>query len=199
MDEFQLARHIACFPSVSVNWFIAWPVGIEPAWWESLTRPPAGIRLFHRQDIHLTGVFLGNCGENTAMASWEAVRASPPAEVVVCAATMRPFGPSGRFSALSLTVVQEHNHAIAEQIREVQRVALGASGVEPDSREPVPHATIARPQRHADDVTRRQALLWASRVIPPSEPWILDRIALYTWADRRDEQLFRIVDEIGCK
>lgn len=181
-----------------MNWFIAWPVEIETGWWESLQRPPAGIRLFHRLDLHITGVFLGNCGESTAMACWAAVQDSPPASLVVSGATMRPFGPSRRFSALSLTLAGEHIAAATERVREVQRVALAASGVEPESREPVPHVTIARPQRHADDITRRQALLWASRVVPPEQPWTLDRLALYTWADRRDEHLFRIVEEVVC-
>lgn len=181
-----------------MNWFIAWPVQVEPEWWESLERPPAGIRLFHRLDLHITGVFLGNCGEKTAEAAWEAVRASPPAEMVVRAAVVRPFGPTRRFSALSLTVCDEHREVVAARMREVQRVALHATGVEPESREPVPHVTIARPQRHADDIARRHALLWASRITPPECVWNLNRLALYTWADRRDEQLFRAVDEIEC-
>lgn len=183
---------------IVVNWFVAWPVQIEDPWWEAMQRPPSGIRLFHRLDLHMTAVFLGNCGETTAMLCWNAVRESPPASLVVSAAGMRPFGPSGRFSALSLTLAESDVSGAVERIRALQRDALTASGVEPESREPVPHVSIARPQRHADDITRRQALLWASRIEPPARPWRLDRLALYTWADRRDDHLFRVVDEVAC-
>jgi 2'-5' RNA ligase len=64
-----------------------------------------------------------------------------------------------------------------------------------DSRPPKPHVTLARPQRRASAEERRQGLAWAARLELGHVQARLDRVALYTWDERRTEHLFRIVAE----
>ena len=62
-------------------------------------------------------------------------------------------------------------------------------------RKPKAHVTLARPKRRATERERAAGLVWASELDVRAVRVRLDRVALYTWDEARDERLFRIVAE----
>ena len=73
----------------------------------------------------------------------------------------------------------------------VSEAALGRR----EKRPPKAHVTIARPGRGASEVRRQEGLKWAASLDLTPITARLDRIALYTWSEDRQERLFRIVTE----
>jgi hypothetical protein len=64
-----------------------------------------------------------------------------------------------------------------------------------EQRKPKAHVTLARPMRRATDAHREAGIAWGESLSLGSVRATLDRIALYTWNDKRHERLFRIVTE----
>jgi 2'-5' RNA ligase len=177
---------------MSGNWFIALPVPAG-AWFTSLAAPP-GVRLFGPQDLHLTVAFLGPVAEARARAAFELADGFPLAARQVQLGAVKPLGnerhPSA-FSALLSEGRTEVEHALAET-----RAALWErAGARVDTRPPLAHVTLARPERRADAAQRTAALRWASALELGAPSCALTRIALYTWSLDRRASLFRIVSE----
>jgi RNA 2',3'-cyclic 3'-phosphodiesterase len=71
-----------------------------------------------------------------------------------------------------------------------------AAGARSDDRPALAHVTLARPQRRASDAHVKAARRWA-KALDLGEPVCrLDRIALYTWSDDREQALFQILDSL---
>lgn len=81
--------------------------------------------------------------------------------------------------------------AFLTEWRDIAPLALGARC---DTRAPLPHVTLARPQRRATTEQREEGLAWAKTIVLPAVNIRLDRVALYTWSERRLPRLFQIVD-----
>jgi len=84
---------------------------------------------------------------------------------------------------------------LVEMIAEARAPLLAAAGAPEDARPPLPHMTVARIQRRARAEERRQALRWAHTIDLRGVAFRAASVALYTWADDRQERLFRIVEE----
>jgi RNA 2',3'-cyclic 3'-phosphodiesterase len=184
-------------PTPRPNWFFAFP--LDGSFIARLPPPPASIRLFHPDDVHLTLSFLGSCGSDAAeraLAALDAelaVQSAPSIDVSLSAVV--PMGPQPEYSALSALL--ERGRAPTEQLmlrlRDcVSEAALGRR----ETRPPKPHVTIARPARRAREAARQAGLTWAASLDLSAQSAKLDRIALYTWsAGSGAERLFRIVAE----
>lgn len=176
------------------NWFIALPV--EPAIVASLPKVPPAFRAFHPDDVHVTLSFLGSCGETVAHRAFDTLvrqlseRPEPPLHISL--GEVVPMGPRGRYSALSALVRYGHQEAV-EFLRQWRDVPADAAGLNRDQRTPIPHVTVARPQRRATDEQRALGLEWAKTVQLPAQKLTLDRIGLYTWSEQRLPRLFQIV------
>lgn len=178
------------------NWFFAFP--IDGAFVRDLPAPPGALRLFHPQDVHLTLSFLGACGEERALGALAALDAAlaaePLAPIEVTLGEVVPMGSRRRYSALSALLARGRPEAVAALARLRDRLA-DAAAVARDTREPKPHVTLARPRGRASDADRAAGLAWAAGVELSGVSARLDRIALYTWGERRLTQLFHIVTE----
>lgn len=178
------------------NWFFGFP--IDGGFVTSLPDVPPAFRRFHPADVHLTLAFLGACGEEGAARALGALdrslAGSPLAPVDVSLAEVVPMGPRGAYSALSALLACGREEA-ARYITSLRDVLTDAAGARREDRAAKPHVTIARPQRRAALADRAAGIAWASRLDLSAVTARLDRIALFTWSDRRDEQLFRIVSE----
>ena len=108
-------------------------------------------------------------------------------------ADLKALGNPARPSAYSLTFSRGHG-ALADLMGRWRGPAYDAAGARPDTREPLPHVTVARPARNADAAPRRAGLVWLDRQTIPPVTITIDRIALYTWSDDRRRNLFKIVD-----
>jgi RNA 2',3'-cyclic 3'-phosphodiesterase len=176
------------------NWFLALPV--DPSIVAALPRVPAGFRAFHPEDVHLTLTFLGACGEQAAVRAFGSLKRAwserPPNALEVTLGEVVQMGPKARYSALSALVVRGQEEATSF-LAQWRNIAADAAGISRDKRTALPHVTVARPQRKATDAERELGLAWAKNVVLPAQLIRLDRLALYTWSERRLPRLFQIV------
>jgi 2'-5' RNA ligase len=173
------------------NWFIALPVRGE-GWWAELPPAPAGLRIFAASDLHITVAFLGDVGESRARMAFELASEWPADPIAFSLGEVRPLGSPRRPSALS-ALVDEGGPALSRGIELCRDEMLEAAGARPDTRPPLPHATLARIRRKASNAQRRRALEWASTPGFPRPSLLADRIALFTWSRERSRRLFDIV------
>ena len=166
------------------NWFVGWPVDGASAWVDGLL-VPRGARKFHADDVHVTVVFLGACGEARARAMWERVRASAGSRTTIAGGPLVPFGDARRPSAYA---VESFDTGLLAMIR-------AHAG---EARPPRAHATLVRPSRNASNAERKALDAWA-RGVRVSDELALTRLALFTWALDRRERLFRIVDSVALR
>jgi 2'-5' RNA ligase len=178
------------------NWFLAFP--FDGRFLLELPAPPTGCRRFHPDDVHLTLAFLGPCGEASAEQALKALDAClaalTPSPIEVSLGPVVPLGSPRRYSALSALLERgrAETAAIIGALRDP--VCLAASS-RPDNRPPKPHITLARPERQANDAQRQRAVDWAESLELGHVQGRLDRIALYTWRQDRQKQLFSRVAE----
>jgi 2'-5' RNA ligase len=179
------------------NWFFAFP--LDGAFLDALPPPPASVRCFHPEDLHLTLAFLGGCGEAAAARALATLDAEllrvPLAPLPVSLGEVQPFGGSRRdYTALSALLV-EGGVEVARCLTELGGLLCETAVSRRPSRPAKPHVTLARPRRRATDADRASGLDWASSLDLSGVRQTLGRIALYTWAELRRERLFRIVAE----
>jgi 2'-5' RNA ligase len=174
------------------NWFIGLPFEAG-AWLDALPPHPAGVRRLAEADLHLTVAFLGDVPEDAARAAWAATTwADGPIDVTLTRVVT--MGPPRRWSALSALLVRGRE-SVEASITASRPAAYTAAGARPDDRTAKAHLTIARPKRSATNDERSAALAWAEGLALPRDVFVLDRIALYTWAEDRASSLYRIVEE----
>lgn len=178
------------------NWFFAFP--LPGAFVLELPEPPAALRRYHPDDVHLTLAFLGGVGEAGAERALAALdqrlAVETPHALDVTLAEVVPMGGKRRYSALS-ALLEVGRVEISACITALRDALTEAASGRREKRPAKPHVTIARPRSRATDADREQGLRWAEGLDLRSVSARLDRIALYTWSEDRRERLFRVVTE----
>jgi 2'-5' RNA ligase len=179
------------------NWFLAFP--IDGAFVLDLPPLPGALRRFHPEDVHLTLAFLGGCGEDGARRALgaldERLNVELPRALDVTLGDVVPMGGSPRnYSALSALLSGGRERATA-MLTDYRDVLTEAASGRRDPRPAKPHITLARPSGRANEADRAAGLAWAAALELGTVRARHDRIALYTWNERRLERLFRIVEE----
>ncbi len=174
------------------NWFLALPVDASPWFHERVSEPPAGLRRFRTDDLHVTVAFLGACGEEAARRAFDGTCewALGPLEARV--GELVPMGTPQRYSALAL-LLEEGREPVEREIGRVRDGWLAAAGARHDTRPPKAHVTIARPRRRGLADERRAGLEWAATLELQGLPIRVGRPALYTWGRDRTQRLFEVV------
>jgi 2'-5' RNA ligase len=179
------------------NFFFAFP--LDGQFVQHLPAPPAFMRLFHAEDVHLTLSFLGGCGEAAALRALAALDAElarqPRPIIAVSLGSVVPMGPARAYSALS-ALLERGREPTAQLIASLRDVISDAALGRREQRAPKPHVSIARPRSNATQAARQAGLAWAAQLDLHAVEATLSRIALYTWSEgNRRERLFRIVAE----
>ena len=178
------------------NWFFGFP--IDGAFLLGLPPLPKHFRRFHQDDVHMTLAFLGGCGEEAAMRALSAlderIARAPIRAMDVSLGEVVAMGSPRRYSALSALLDRGREEAAA-CITAYRDVLSETATGRRDERPAKPHVTIARPRRRAIDTDRKAGLEWAKTVDLGSVSATLDRVALYTWSEKRVDQMFRVVAE----
>lgn len=156
--------------------------------------PPPRVRVFATSDLHVTLGFLGPIAESDARRAWDRIGEFPSFQSVTGTFSgVEPLGHPRKPSALC-AMVDDGREPLAEMIAEAKEILLRAAGAPEDNRPPLPHMTLARIQRRAKAAERRQALRWAHTIDLRAVTFTAPSVALYTWADDRQERLFQIVE-----
>lgn len=160
-------------------------------WFSRVARAPRGVTIFAPSDLHLTLAFLGPVDEERAMRAWEALRwPLPPTDVTLGAIV--PMGDPRRPSALSAELASGQRE-IRAAMSACRAAMYDAAGVAHETREALPHVTLARPSRHATSAERDEAVRWG-RTLDLGQPMVsLGTAALFTWALDRSVAQFRVV------
>jgi 2'-5' RNA ligase len=178
------------------NWFFAFPM--DGAFLRQLPDPPSSFRRFHEEDVHLTLAFLGGVGESAAERALAALDArlaiTPVPSMLVSLGEVVPMGSRSRYTALSALLERGRTEATA-CITALRDLLTETASGRREQREAKPHVTIARPRGRATDADRQAGLVWAAQLDLGATHATLDRVALYTWSERRQARLFRIVAE----
>ena len=173
------------------NWFVALPVA-PGSWLARVGAAPAGVRVFHPDDLHLTIAFLGVVDEVRAHAAFEQARALPLEPTEATLGEVVPLGNPRKPSALSARVVVGEAE-IARAMTAVRDAICDAAHAPREQRPALPHLTLARIARSATREQRAEALGWAAR-LALGEPRVqIAEVALYTWAVERSTRQFRSV------
>lgn len=176
------------------NWFVAFPLPPEAGWDQAAVSAPAALRRFAPSDLHLTLAFLGPCGEACALAAWRLIAGLESPPLAIQAAAWRALGPARSPSAYGLSLGLGHGPLAALLGHWGDRL-LAAADRPAAGREPLPHVTLLRPTRREAPAWRDPMRRWMAAAPLPEAPAVLDRIALYTWAPDRRQQLFRVVHQ----
>jgi 2'-5' RNA ligase len=156
--------------------------------------PPPRVRVFATSDLHVTLGFLGSVGESDARRAWDRIGEFHSFQRVTGSfSRVEPLGHPRKPSALC-AMIDDGREALSEMIEEARETLLSAAGAPEDTRPPLPHMTLARIQRRAKAAERRQALRWADTIDLRAVAFTAPSVALYTWADDRQERLFQIVE-----
>lgn len=175
-----------------MNWFIAFPIPPIQGLAETLKGIPEHCRVIHPADLHLTLAFLGSCGETAAFRAWEFVSMLPLPSFVFEPHHLEAFGNPKRPSALG--IVPRSASSVLSQFMLLYRDQLcDIAGAKRELRPPRPHVTIARPPKRATHQELDLCNKWAKQATCPSEPIFLSTLALYTWAEDRSVQQFRVI------
>ena len=177
------------------NWFIGIPV---PAgeWLDAICKQlPDGLRCFHPDDLHLTVAFLGQVSKKNALEAWVSAREHPPPQTPITFAGLKPFGPVRRRSVLSL-VLDEGRESLTQYIGRHRDCWVTSAGGRLDKRAPLPHITVARIPRRADDDYRKACISAAASIDLPDVSIYVEDLVLYTWAKDRTKKLFRKVEGV---
>ena len=174
------------------NWFVGLKVPTA-VWFDALVADaPDDVRVFHPEDVHMTVAFLGACGEDAAMRAWALADGLEAAPFDAVLDVLIPLGNPRRPSALSATLSQGKEQAVAI-MRALRDPMIEAAGARPETREPLPHATVARPARRASAEERRRAVAWATAKPAIGIALTIDTLSLYTWSEDRRVRQFRAV------
>lgn len=157
--------------------------------------PPLRVRVFTSSDRHVTLGFLGPVQELDARKAWDRIGEFPSFRPVTGSFSgVEPLGHPRKPSALC-AMIAAGREPLGGMIAEARATLLSTAGAAEDSRAPLPHMTLARIQRRANAAERREALRWARGIDLRGATFEARSIALYTWADDRQDRLFRIVEE----
>lgn len=165
------------------SFFVGFPFPYADAL-EGLAPAPPRVRLFDPLDLHLTIAFFGRSGLERALAGFYAVDVSSMGPVEVTLGAARLLGNPRHPTAIA-RVLDEGAGLLAKYVGEHRDVALAAAGLEPETRDPLPHLTIARIQRRASSADRARAEAWMRAIEPREARFAIDRVALYTWSEAR--------------
>ena len=155
--------------------------------------PPPRVRVFGTLDLHITLGFLGSVPEADARRAWDQIGGFRSFRRVSGSFSgVEPLGHREKPSALC-ALVGTGRAPLVDMIAEARGPLLEAAGAPEDHRPPLPHMTLARIQRRATAVERRQALRWAHTIDLRAVTFTAASVALYTWADDRHERLFQIL------
>lgn len=181
------------------NYFAAIPVELPANTLHGLRESaPREVRLrwFEPEDLHVTVAFFGAFKPERQEAVIETLTALPRPDFRIYLDRLLLLPSPQRFSAIALGSAA--NDALMDYLRASHAPLMTAAAVPPDPREPLPHVTFARPDRKATHRERAQLARWIEPLAESLKPVPihLHRLAMYGWAEDRNQRQFQILHEV---
>ena len=176
------------------NWFVGIPVPAQNWLTQLLAEVPESCRPFHPEDLHMTLAFLGPIRAEDASLLYPIIDRIEARPFHLTLGKMIGLPRPQKVTALAMEPDQGRELAV-DLIADWRTPLLEAVGARLDHRPPLPHITVARPIRKYGHGGREAALAWSQGISPPEVTLLVDRVALYTWAENRSERQFQKVYE----
>lgn len=196
MAHFFKSSH--AYPSCTLshmqaNWFIALKAPIDLRLDPLLVNIPSKMRIFTSTDRHITLAFLGNCTQSEAYAAWERACQALPHVQELQPEKLALMGPPKKPSAVAITF--QNPRRLIHWMTEHRSEILANAQRPPAKYPPLPHMTIARPNRRARDEERQAMMDWCTHTEVSLPKIGFHNIALYTWSTDRRAHLFQRIEE----
>ncbi len=178
------------------NWFVAFQVS-SGDWFKPLVQKlPTGLNSFHPDDLHMTVSFLGRLSEPVVQKLAEQIEKTAPLSFRIRFNTFLALPSKRKFSAICLGA-NEGQKDLIRWMKENSLLYYQTADLEPDPRKPLPHITLARPNRRCSNETRRAIYRALFEITAPKINVELRGPNLYTWSENRLERQFRIYCSAG--
>ena len=188
----------------NANWFVGIPISGDGWFEEVIEQLPENLRVFNSKDLHITVAFLGKLQieedkVNRKVGNIKLVLEEMKTERKSFRLGGVLFLPSKkRFSAVCLSIEQGSTE-LSELILQYEPILKKCSGLKEmgmwEKRKPLPHVTIARPLKKLQWNDRRNIVENCSGIKIPFCDVLVNKVALYTWADNRKMMQFKIICE----
>lgn len=167
------------------NWFVAWPVTAAPEWLPGLVAgAPGGLHFLHPDDLHVTLAFLGRYEPGLLKKITSLLKGLPLRGMEVQPDRLIALPQPRRFSALAFSFGNGRMEVDAQIARWRERICREA-GAPVDLRAPLPHLTVARPDRRIGESDRDLALAWMEQLPPQTAQTLrFDPPRIYSWAPK---------------
>ena len=174
------------------NYFVALPVSLGD-WYETFKNTvPHNLKISSAVDLHITVSFLGNISPDISKKLCTVLQNIDPVCFDFSLATLMPLPSKRHFSALSFSL-NVGREQISRYMSTHRNTFHNIAGTQPDHRGPLPHITVARPQKRATVQERSGILDWMQTVSPPQLTFKTGKLSLYTWADDRKKKQYERV------
>jgi 2'-5' RNA ligase len=177
------------------NWFVAWPVAGAEEWLAALEAgATGGLRFLAPADLHITLAFLGPYRPEMLKKIASLLKGLPLRELEVAPDKMVALPQPRRFSALAFTLGAGRLEVETQITKWRDRICREA-GAKIETRPPLPHLTVARPERRIGEADRDAALEWQEQL--PAQAGVklrLERPRIYSWADRDTNTRYAMLD-----
>lgn len=178
---------------MSSSWFVAWPVVTAGSWYADLIdQAPGGLRLFDPEDLHVTLAFMGTFKPELERKLISLLRGLPFREIDASGGRLIPLPQPRRFSALALTLDKGRIDTTGQIARWRDRLCR-ESGAKIESGDPLPHLTIARPEKKIGSDGRGRALDWAESLKPTGFEFRLTQPRIFVRSNELEDRQFRLL------
>jgi 2'-5' RNA ligase len=177
------------------NWFVAWPLVGCRDWLASLeAEAPGGLQFLDPDDVHVTLAFLGRHDHALVPKIAGLLNGLPLNGVEITPGEFVALPQPRRFSALAFTVGAGRQE-LEKQIAKWRDRICREAGARLETRAPLPHFTVARPERRIGAADRDAALAWIEQLPPQTTVRLqLDRPRIYAWSEPGATRRYRQLD-----
>jgi len=177
------------------NWFVAWPVTPPSEWLAGLQAgAPGGLHFLAPEDLHVTLAFLGRYEPGLLAKISGLLNTLPLTEIDAGPKQFIALPQPRRFSALAFTLGPGGND-VEKQIAKWRDRICREAGARIETRAPLPHFTVARPDRRIGAKDREAALAWLEQLPPQTAVRLrLEKPRIYTWAEPGQASRYRILN-----
>lgn len=167
---------------MSRNWFVAWPVENATEWLAALAADaPIGVTFLDPADLHLTIAFLGEHNDAAEKKMAGLLGGFSLTGIDITPGAFLALPQPRRFSAIVASIDTGRLEVEKQIARWMPRICREA-GARIDTRAPVPHITVARPDRRITNDDRAAVLDWIESRPRDTTPLTLAPPAIYRWA-----------------
>ncbi len=182
----------------SPSWFLGLRVADAEALRRAVANAPEEIRTTLARDLHVTVSYFGPVTEVAARRAFAYASARLPAAIDAVTGPPILLG-SARFPRSVCALFAGGVSELSALIRALENPCRAEAGLEPETREPVPHCTLGVILRRVSRERHAELLAWANSLETAGHSLQFDALHLYTRAEPTSATRYRCVDSVRLR